>query len=191
MAIYILRRTFAEKEEDNKKSSLGKKLAIGGAIAGLGFLGAQKGMFGAGLQKSSNTALMNVGKTIGSQGLQNAGMKGLAKGQAKSIMSAANVAGRTVSNETAAKSGEAFAKAKLDKINGTGLWDKNTQSVMKGATNVQKANLDLNTAAVDVSNKASSLDNPAVNQTMKTRLQEMSRIKGTPPPLPPTTAPQQ
>lgn len=188
MAIYILRRTFAEGE-DSKKSGLGKKLAIGGALAGLGFLGAQKGVFGAGLQKSSNTALMNVGKTVGSQGLQNAGMKGLAKGQAKSIMGAAKDAGRTVSKEAATKSGEAFAKAKLDKINGTGLWDKNTQSVMKEATNVQKANSDLTKAAVDVGNKANSLDNPAVNQTMKTRLQEMSRIKGTPPPIPPTTAP--
>jgi hypothetical protein len=182
MAIYILkRRTFSS---DDKNSGLGKKLAIGGALAGtaaLGFMGAQKGMLGSGLQKSSNTFLMRAGKTLNSAGMQNAGMKGLANAQTNIIKDSAAAAGKTVTDEAAKRSGQLFAKNQLEKVNGTSLWGKDVQSVMRNSAEVNKAKADLTKSSIEVGDKVSKLDNSAVNTKMKDRLQRMVQINATPP----------
>lgn len=94
MAIYILtRKTYAtpaqNQQEGKKKSSLGKKLAIGAAVAGGTLLAAKKGAFGAKAQMGINNRLGQLGGKISQYGSKhNSGL--LSKVGDKTMMSAAN-----------------------------------------------------------------------------------------------------
>jgi hypothetical protein len=68
MATYILKRkVYTEPAQENKKSSFGKKLAVGAGVLGgtaLAAYGAQRGVFGAKAQIGTNKALGNIGSSI-------------------------------------------------------------------------------------------------------------------------------
>ena len=72
----LKRKTFADPQQQQDKSSLGKKLAIGaGAVAATAgaFYGARKGMFGNSLMRSSNNLYGRAGGWLQRQGATNMG----------------------------------------------------------------------------------------------------------------------
>ena len=145
----LKRKTFADNVNvnvngngDKKKSGLGKKLAIGAgtvAATGLAFAGARRGWMGAGLQKSANTAWMRAGKHVGKvseslgQQMQGSAQKLYQEGQSKYLTDLAKKSGKTLSEDSIKRASTAAAQNMGNKVNGVGVWEQNTRSILNNA----------------------------------------------------------
>ena len=145
----LKRKTFADNinvnvngNGDKKKSGLGKKLAIGAgtvAATGLAFAGARRGWMGAGLQKSANTAWMRAGKHVGKvseslgQQMQGSAQKLYQEGQSKYLTDLAKKSGKTISEDSIKRASTAAAQNMSNKVNGVGVWETNTRSLLNNA----------------------------------------------------------
>ena len=111
-SIFTLRRkTFADSQPKKKKSSLGKKLAIGAGAAATtagAFYGARKGVFGNSLMRSSNNLYGRFGGWLRRQGATEIGgnimdnaAKDYTKAATKALQSNAKKHGITLAEEEA------------------------------------------------------------------------------------------
>jgi len=162
MAVYLLKRK-SFTQDNEKKRSWKKKLAIGAGIAGTaaaGIYAAKKGWLGSGLQKSTNDAWMKAGNKIGSQKMMESGKKGYASAAYKQNKQNVIVAGKNIDEARLRSAAEAQAANRLSRHQKTGVWSDEAQSIFKNAKTIQATNKDIAKTRSDIKTAMGKSKNP-------------------------------